>query len=700
MRRRSSLPCLLALIAATATTQAATPGERWWGVIVGVGQYQHLDASLALEGPPHDVPLILDWLAHQQVPRSHLTVLADRVPHTDGLPTRAAILAALAALPDRMHPGELAFLYFAGHGSQQPQGDRDWTKADGLDETFLPRDVGRWDGANGRVEGAIVGSEFGQAIDALRARGIFVWVVFDSCHSATGMRARVDPQIRARSVAPETLGVPGIAHPGPGRTAVQRVVHLSNRALPGGYVAFYGAQTAETAPEMPLPAGAPDRMTHGLFTYALLQALGASGSGSYREVEHRILAFYTMSYPDTTPEFEGAHDEPIGAAGSPLLPGDWPAARHGSEFHIAAGRLSGVTAGSLLALSPAFAAKLRPAPLGLLRVGRATLTEAWADPVTEPGELARWHVSADRSNELAAGVAHLLETNWDLKVRISGPEPCLGAPPSPVSCGHNLPVGDDPASLAKARALVGRVQRPAGLELTADSAAADLVFVVRDHRMFLVSPRTVPVSLERIAAVDLDAATADADLRTALNRATRAVGLQKLAADFPGKLGALHLEIWVRDTSGSRQRLGVAGRTSVTQGAELTVRLQNTGPDDLDVTILSLDERFGIEAVFPVDQESNRLPRNSAPVEVRGWAGAPGRYEFVAIFEEARAGQPHNVSYLVQPGVASRQASGSDFDALLEGIGFVPPGTRASITPAERRTAALEIIRYEVTDRH
>jgi len=129
------------------------------------------------------------------------------------------------------------------------------------------------------------------------------------------------------------------------------------------------------------------------------------------------------------------------------------------------------------------------------------------------------------------------------------------------------------------------------------------------------------------------------------------------------------------------------------------VRLQITGSDDLDVTILSLDERFGIEAVFPVDQESNRLPRNSAPIELPGWAGAPGRYELIVICEQARAGQPHDLGYLAQPGVA-RQASGSDFDALLTRIGFAAPGTRAPITPEERRTAAIEVIRYEVTDRH
>lgn len=283
-------------------------------------------------------------------------------------------------------------------------------------------------------------------------------------------------------------------------------------------------------------------------------------------------------------------------------------------------------------------------------------------------------------------------------MRISGPEPCFGAPSSPLGCARNAPVGDS-ASLATARALVGRVQRPAGLELTADGGSADLVFVVRGNLMFLVSPRSVPESLERVAAVDLGAAAADADLRTALYRATRAVGLQKLAADFPGKPDALRLEVWVRAATGARQRLGVDRSAVVAQGAELTVRLQNTRSDDLDVTILSIDERFAIEPVFPIDRETNRLPRNSAPIEVRGWAGAPGRYELIVIYEQARAGQPHDLTYLGQPGV-SRQASGSNFEELLARTGFAPPGTRAPITPAERRAAAIEVIGYEVTDRH
>ena len=124
-----------------AAAPAETPGNRWWGVVVGVGQYEHLDASLALDGPPNDVPLIVNWLRRQGVPRQHLTVLADQVAGADGLPTRAAILDTLRSLPEKMAPGDIAFLYFAGHGSQQPQGGAEWSKADGLDEIFLPRDV-------------------------------------------------------------------------------------------------------------------------------------------------------------------------------------------------------------------------------------------------------------------------------------------------------------------------------------------------------------------------------------------------------------------------------------------------------------------------------------------------------------------------------------------------------------------------------
>jgi hypothetical protein len=228
--------------ATPAGTPSDTPGSRWWGVVVGVGEYEHLDSSLALDGPPNDVPLVVTWLRRQGVPRRHLTVLADHVAGADGLPTRAGILAALQALPERMGRGDIAFLYFAGHGSQQPQGGSEWSKVDGLDEIFLPRDVGRWDGASGRVEGAIVGREIGVAVEALRVRGIFVWLVFDSCHSATMARAVMVPHLRTRGLPPEQLGVPRLAVPSartPDPGVSGPLVKVKGSVAEGGYVAFY-----------------------------------------------------------------------------------------------------------------------------------------------------------------------------------------------------------------------------------------------------------------------------------------------------------------------------------------------------------------------------------------------------------------------------------------------------------------------------
>ena len=227
---------LLWLTLGCASSEAGGTAPRLWAVVVGVSQYPTLNPNLQLEGPRNDVPLVLNWLQRTRgVPRSRVTVLADQVARADGLPTRSAILEALNVLPRRTAAGDSVFLYFAGHGSRQPQPGQSWTKADGLDEIFLPRDVGRWTEGQHQVSGAIIGSEIGRVIDSLRAQGVFVWVVFDSCHSATGSRAIVRAHFKSRGVAPEELGAPYRATP----TAVDdapplHMVRVPERHFAGG----------------------------------------------------------------------------------------------------------------------------------------------------------------------------------------------------------------------------------------------------------------------------------------------------------------------------------------------------------------------------------------------------------------------------------------------------------------------------------
>src|ERR1700761_7519395 len=50
MLRRWWARAILAPAIAAASAPAQTPGGQWWGVVVGVGQYERLDESLSLEG--------------------------------------------------------------------------------------------------------------------------------------------------------------------------------------------------------------------------------------------------------------------------------------------------------------------------------------------------------------------------------------------------------------------------------------------------------------------------------------------------------------------------------------------------------------------------------------------------------------------------------------------------------------------------
>src|SRR5690606_19996963 len=83
---------------------------------------------------------------------------------------------------------DFVYLHLSGHGAQQPErkaGD----ETDGLDEIFLPVDIQKWADRASGVPNALVDDEIRDALDAIRAKGAFVWVVFDCCHSGTATRA-------------------------------------------------------------------------------------------------------------------------------------------------------------------------------------------------------------------------------------------------------------------------------------------------------------------------------------------------------------------------------------------------------------------------------------------------------------------------------------------------------------------------------
>jgi hypothetical protein len=94
----------------------------------------------------------------------------ERVPVLGaGLGPRAVGLVAFADLAARAQPGDFVYLHFSGHGSQAPALDPA-TELDGLDELFLPVDIGPWNDSIGTVEnGCMTGMTCGKTPLGIRA---------------------------------------------------------------------------------------------------------------------------------------------------------------------------------------------------------------------------------------------------------------------------------------------------------------------------------------------------------------------------------------------------------------------------------------------------------------------------------------------------------------------------------------------------
>jgi len=88
-------------------------------LLVGVSNYPTLPA-MSLYGPANDVELMRTVLLRKGFAAGNVQALADGVKGA-GDPTRASILKALDGIVAKARAGDFVMLFFAGHGSQQPQ---------------------------------------------------------------------------------------------------------------------------------------------------------------------------------------------------------------------------------------------------------------------------------------------------------------------------------------------------------------------------------------------------------------------------------------------------------------------------------------------------------------------------------------------------------------------------------------------------
>lgn len=323
------MKCLALITAAClALPLAAHAADK--ALLVGVSSYPALPRHLQLAGPANDVRLMHGMLVRAGLQEGHIRVLASGAAKAADAPTRAAILAALADLAANASAGDWVVVYLSGHGSQQPQGVplNGYIEPDGLDEIFLPQDIGVWDGKTGRVGGAIIDDEIGLAIAEIRAQGAHVWAIFDTCHSGDMAKGALDLERRpvTRQVTPRELGVPTGADqpkkPSLAQMAAKRAGNSQDhRPYPspgkkqdkqqGALVTFYASHADEPAAEERLPdlftpskeGEAPERRYFGVFTYLLAQAMPAGALGFQHLADQVSQQYKSRPYP--RPIFEG-----------------------------------------------------------------------------------------------------------------------------------------------------------------------------------------------------------------------------------------------------------------------------------------------------------------------------------------------------------------------------------------------------------
>ncbi|MEX0283148.1 MAG: caspase domain-containing protein [Paracoccaceae bacterium] len=414
--------------------QASVAASETRAVLVGVSDYDDEIGLADLKGPANDVSLLSEVLRNLGI--SDITVLADG-PEGAIRPTHEAIVTALAKEAERAAPGDFVYLHFSGHGTRQP--DRNGDETDGLDEVFLPADTGRAVAETGLISNALVDDDIGKAVDAIRAKGADVWLVLDSCHSGTGLRAGgvggasryVDPALLGVSVQP--------AAPGP---AVDK---SENEDLPGGFVAFYSARADEVAREYDLDPGEGEAY-YGLFTAKLAARLADAQGWSFRQLFQAVLSdLNDTSLPGVarlqTPSWDGTLiDRPV--LGDGEVSGARRFTMRGDELR--AGIVHNIANGALLALYTG-PADPEDQVLGYAQATSATATSAILMPVGSDCVPSTDSLCARQGQlPVEARFAQVTARPVDLTVRI--------APPRDLSTGADLAT-DHPAVVGLGKAI-------------------------------------------------------------------------------------------------------------------------------------------------------------------------------------------------------------------------------------------------------
>ncbi len=616
-----------------------------YALLIGANKYPSLEERWWLKGPSNDVELVATYLTTQ-------------APVPGGTaPTLGAIRDAFADLTAKVEPGDFVYLHFSGHGTQAPAKDPS-TELDGLDELFLPVDIGPWSKQVGEVENALVDDEIGAMIDALRSKGATVWAVFDSCNSGTVTRAvdLADDAVSTRLLPPEVLGIDmdavevsrSVGNPR------QEEAPFDTGEAEGGFVAFFAAQSNEVTPEKNLPKGKPGRKPQGVFTWTLMEVLAEYPNATYSQIGQEALRRYAVkNLAAATPLFEGDLDQVVFGGEGGARVAQWQAEVTEAGLTIPAGTLHGLSDGEVLAVMGT-AADGDDAALGYVELTSVETFASTGRPVERDGKIL--------PAALPKGVTlRRLDETLDFTLTVALP-PDGSAPADAL-----LAAGQDLTDAAGPRLVFVAPDQEADLRLAVlpDSPRPDAIWVLPSTGLAEDLAATPSVS-----TADKDGAELAAVLADTLVMMARAQNLMKLAGAVGNDGLNVDVELLTRTPEDRTLRpLPFTPVPVLLPEDEVHVLARNNTDGPVDVNVLYIGADWSISHWFsgrlqPGDELKKGLFKISADVL--------GQERMLVVVTPARPQSPvEDLSYLAQDALeTTRAVGGTTFGDALAEAGF------------------------------
>lgn len=648
-----------------------------YALLVGCTEYPNLEDRFNLVGPANDVVLCRKLLTERfGFEDDNIVTLADSVGTELQAPTRANISREWGALGQKVKAGDQVFVLMAGHGTQAPASEDDETETDGLDELFLPRDVGPWNDTVGTVENAIKDDEIREWVAAIREKQASLWVIIDACHSGTMTRDAGD-EIK-REIRPDDLGIPDNAaesSAGGEATYTRESQLVENSETTRGVgdsgaetgpvtIALYAAQSIEPTVEKKMPRRGANRQYYGLLTYTMNEILTQSQTPlSYRQLVQQIHRKYVQwGRVSPTPVLEGSglDLEILGNKSLAERPNLLIQGNRFTGYEVNAGSLNGLTVGSILAAFPPAGEANSDKPIGHVRI------------LDEGFSAVKSKVEACEHDGLPA--PEKLDTGMTCKpvyLNLGDQRLKLAADPK-TDDGAAIPEDDQDLLESDVQEFAEEHNQ---LVASVEPKEADWLLRYRDLEnkdLFLTPAGGWHGQVDGQMPPLFGPAPEDEDqyfawLENSLTRIARVQSLLKIAGGGDGWSDLSAISVDIVGFQDATDRVGTpiqfeSDGLNLYNGDRVGFRVKNTGTEPQDVTILLIDSGFGINVLYPTPGATNRLfPGNEVIKKGRITAETTGLEHLVVIAMKGKpVDSPVDFSFLAQPTLERSRAAGGE----------------------------------------